>query len=221
MSKKLILTVLAAALIVVIIGLVSSIYSARQTEEGSSEESIELHDEILILPSEMPDGISFEIPSGFTETASEYYDKYYVKNDASVIVTGDTLPNYNQSLEDFTAGVKEQYEQTADHFRLLSEESATISGVPCRLLEFTYDIVGSESAQSMECTTAIMIRGGKVYILTCKSHLDTYSGYRNVFRRMIETIKLTDPGAEPQQEAPAQDDVSGQNPVQTEPEAAQ
>ena len=208
MSKKIILTLIAALAIVLLIGVISAFTGKKAPAEESSAEMLDLHDEMIIMPSVMPDGIVFDVPAGFTETASEFYDKYFVKNDASVIVTGDTLPNYNQTLDSFVDGVKEQYQQTAEHFRLLSEESPTISGIPCKLLEFTYDIVGSDSAQSMECTTLITIKSGKVFIFTCKSHLDTYAGYRNVFRKMLESIKFEDPAKTdlPQQTAPVSSD---------------
>ena len=195
MAKKLILTLMAAALVVLVIGLISAYAGGKETGEESSEAAQALQDELLIVPSSMPDGITFEIPAGFTETASQFYDKYYVKNDASVIVTGQMLPDYNQTLDSFVAGAKSQYQQTAEHFMLLSEETVQLDGTPCRVLEFTYDIVGSESAQQMECTTAFAINAGTVYIITCKSHKDTYNGYRNVFRKMLESVRLTDPNA--------------------------
>lgn len=193
MSKKLIATILAILGVTVLIAVISAASSNRESaaEESSSAAEVVAGTEMLIIPSEMPEGITFEVPAGFTETSSPYYDKYYILNDASVIFTGDTLPDYNQTAESFAEGVKQQYEQTADNFRLLSEETVQLTTLSGKLLEFTYDIVGSESSQSMECTTAIFVKNGKVYLITCKSHQDTYSGYRNIFRRMIESVVIT------------------------------
>lgn len=200
MSKKLVVTVMAILGVTLLIALISAV-SGRETAEDSVPDSgIEIADEVLIVPSVMPEKISFELPAGFTETASKFYDKYYVMNDASVIVTGDTLSDYNQDVDSYAAGVRQQYEQTADGFRLLSEETISLSGLQGRLLEFTYDIVGQEATQAMECTTAIFIKNGEVYLITCKSRQETYSGYRNAFRRMLETVAIADESDAPQAE---------------------
>lgn len=189
MSQKLIITLIAAAAVVLLIALISGLRGGKQEGSESSAEALE-STEIMIVPSEMPEGISFELPAGFTETASQYYDKYYVLNDASIIVTGDTLANYNETAAGYAENVKKQYEATAENFRLLAEEDVNTDGMTGRLLEFTYDISGAERTQAMECTTVIFIRGGKVYLLTCKSYQENYPAYRSGFRRMAESVRI-------------------------------
>lgn len=189
MSKKLLITALAIALVCMLIAVITALTRSGGEEEESSAEVIE-GTEILVVPSEMPSGITMNLPPGFTETASDRYDKYFILNDASVIVTGDTLPDYNQSAEEYAKGVKEQYQQTADNFQLRDEETAQITNVPAVILEFTYDITGESAVQPMQCTTAILVKYGKVYIITCKSHADTFSTYRGSFRQMIDSIEI-------------------------------
>lgn len=191
MSKKLLVTIIAILGVMLLIAMLSA--AGRQTAEDSAEDSeITAGTEMLVVPSEMPEKISFEIPAGFAPTASKYYEKYYVLNDASVIVTGDKLPDYNQTVDSYTEGVKQQYEQTADSFRLLSEETIALSGLTGKLLEFTYDIVGQDATQAMECCTAIFVKNGEVYLITCKSRQETYAGYRNSFRKMLESVVIAD-----------------------------
>ena len=191
MSRKLLLTLAAAILLVV---LIAGISAATRKQESTAEESSEAvsEEQIIIVPSAMPERISFEVPAGFTETASASYDKYYVMNDASVIVTGEDLKIYGQNVKTYGESVKEQYAQTADDFELISEETTAVSGVDCCLYEFTYAIKNTDASQGMQCITAVMIKDERVYIMTCKSHRENFPVYRQSFRKMIETIKIAD-----------------------------
>ncbi|MBR5362512.1 MAG: hypothetical protein IK134_04220 [Oscillospiraceae bacterium] len=191
MSQKLLITLAAAITLVILIAGISSLTHKHNT---SSEESSEIVSgtEMIIVPSEMPERISLEVPAGFTETNSQYYEKYYVCNDASVIVTGEDLTIYGQDVKTYSEDVKAQYQNTADDFLLLSEEDTAVDGVDCRLFEFTYAIKGDGVSQEMQCMTAVIIKDERVYIVTCKSHRDTFMNYRQPFRKMLESIRIAD-----------------------------
>lgn len=188
-SKKILLPILLIAAVGILIA-VLTVLSGHDTAEAESSAEESALSEVIVVPSEMPTRISLQTPSGFTETASDYYDRYYVREDASIIVTGEELSAYGVDAEAYAASVKEQYAMTADNFVLLSEEGVMAADVPCKLLEFTYDIVGAERTQAMECLTAVLVKDDFVYLITCKSHQDTYSNYRGAFRQMIDQVQI-------------------------------
>ena len=193
MSKKL-LTALLVALLVVLAMAVVMLLLPRGTKapaESSAEDSLE-EAEVLIVPSDMPDGIELDVPDTYEEVTSEYYKKYYKRNDASIIVTGEKMEFSYAEVDSYTDSVILQYQEAVEDFQLISDEEIQISGDKARLLEFTYAIVGSEDRQDFECTTAVMMRGDRVYLVTCKSRLDTYEKYREEFRMILNSIRLSD-----------------------------
>lgn len=193
MSKKVIVSVLLTALFILLfILLLSAGLKRRSRDAGSSTELIPDQTQIVIVPSEMPSRISLQVPPGFTETASEYYEKYYVKNDASIIITGEKITITGALLEDYVSDIKAQYERTADAWQLQQEEMRTINGVPCVILEFTYAIIGDNVRQDMGCTTAVMLKDDRAYIVTCKSRAETYAAYVAQFRSAISSIVIAD-----------------------------
>lgn len=195
MSKKLLTALLVAVLVVLAMAVVMMIMTVprvvKAPAESSAEESLE-DAGMLIVPSDMPEGITIEVPDTYEEAASEYYKKYYVKNDASIIVTGEKMEFSYAEVDSYTDSVILQYQEAVDDFQLVSDEDIEISGSKARLLEFTYAIVGSEDRQDFECTTAVMMRGDRVYLVTCKSHYDTYPNYREEFRMILNSIRLSD-----------------------------
>ena len=191
MSKKTLIAAISAVFILLMIGILAAAVrkSSKTAEESaSSEEELE---QIVIIPSEMPVNISLPIPGGFTETSSPYYDKYYLMNDASIIVTGEDLVIPGQSIDDYASSMLRQYEKTADEFTLLSM-GETPSGAPCRLIEFTYALVGEDVRQDFQCLTAVLMKDDYVYIVTCKSKRETFANYRGAFLSMIGKITISD-----------------------------
>ena len=191
MSKKLLITVAAAIILVV---LIAGISAETHKNETAAEESSALKSgsEMIVVPSEMPEGITMQMPAGFTETTSPYYDKYFICDDASVIVTGEPLTIYGQDVRTYGESMKQQYQDTADDFLLLSEENTSVANADCCLYEFTYAIKGEDVTQEMQCLTAVVIKNERVYIVTCKSRRETFMKYRQPFRKMIESIQIAD-----------------------------
>ncbi len=194
MSKKLMITLAAAMALVLLIAGISSITRKNKTQEEESS-VLTTGTEMIIVPSEMPEGINMQVPAGFTETNSPYYDKYFICNDASVIVTGEPLTLYGMDVKTYGESMKQQYREAADDFTLLSEEDTVVSEADCCLYEFTYAIKGEDAVQEMQCITAVVIKDERVYIVTCKSHRENFMNYRQAFRKMIESIQIT--GASP------------------------
>ncbi len=195
MSNKIILVALLVVLGAALIAGIVALQGKKQQSEDSAESSAAAVTEMLVVPDSIPERFSFEPPQEFSETASKYYTKYYVLNDASIIVTGEPLTIYGETLEDYAKSVKSQYEETADNFMLYSEEDVRISGMDSKVYEFTYDIGTGDEAQSMECTTAVFVQGDEAFIMTCKSRKENYTNYRSAFRRAIESVKIADKNA--------------------------
>lgn len=195
MSQKLFSAILILVLIAAVIAGITVLRRMQPAEEESSAE-IQQATEALVIPSEIPGRISFEVPSMFEETSSRYYDKYYVCNDASIIITGEEIQFYGVTLDDYAKNVRSQYEDTADSFRIISEESVKINDQDCRLIEFTYAINGSSESLTMQCMTAIFLSEEESFILTCKSHADSFQNYRAAFSRAIESVKITSKSGE-------------------------
>lgn len=192
-GKKILIALLAVVLVFTV--LIAGIGMRNRTgkEESSDETSNAIVTDIIIVPSEMPSHITFEIPPGFTETTSQYYDKYYIRNDASIIVTGETLTIGGMRLDEYTNEVKKQYESTADAYTLLGDDQITLNGeLPCRVLQFSYAIIGENVRQDMQCITAVLLKDDFAYIITCKSKRETAGVYHSAFLRTIESIRIED-----------------------------
>ncbi len=192
MTKKTVIVILTALLAFLMIGaLAASIRNKNSKPQNSSSVTDEMFQDVII-PSEMPVNISVPIPAGFQETQSERYDKYYIREDASIIITGEELAIHGQKLADYTNNtVLRQYEKSADDFHLISNTDYA-SGAPCRILEFTYALIGEDVRQDYQCITAVLLKDDYVYIVTCKSKKETFFAYRGVFLSMIGKISIAD-----------------------------
>ena len=215
MYKKLLTALLVLVIVVLAMALLILVIPRNKRTAGTESSAESLADtEMLVIPDSMPEGISFSIPEGFTETSSRFYQKYYVKDDASIIVTGEQMEFGVPNVNDYTQKVLAQYEETAEDFQLTSDEEFTVSGTPAHLLEFTYAISGDETRQEFGCTTAIMIYDDRSYLITCKSRIENYANYREYFRMMMNTVQLTDvPDRNPEEvpsEAAAETAVSAE-----------
>lgn len=200
MSQKytaaIIILLVVMLLLAICLGIAGKQKNKNNTESSAAEPAVTLSSEQLIVPSSMPERFSMQLPSGFTETGSEYIDKYYVRNDASIIVTGEKIVIPGELLDNYTADMKKQYEQTADEFQMVKEETLTLeSGLTCNIMEFSYAIVGTDVRQNMRCITAVLLKDNRSYIVTCKSRAETFGGYYQDFRAAIKSIRIADEDA--------------------------
>lgn len=224
MMKKLLIALLVALAVVLLMAVITIFFpNGGRGEESSAAESL-AETEMLIIPSDMPAGISMSVPKGFSETSSQYYTKYYVKDDASVIITGEDMSLRYAEIDYYTQTVIDQYKESVDDFHLISDEVVTVSDTRAHLLEFSYAIVGGDERQDFKCTTAVMIKNENAYLVTCKSHAETYQNYREIFRMALSTIELSDP-AEGTEAPAAENSVQNEEsvpemnaPAETKPE---
>ncbi|MBQ5335620.1 MAG: hypothetical protein J6Z45_06705 [Oscillospiraceae bacterium] len=190
----------AAIIVLLVLMLLTAIYmgiagkrSAKNKNESSVSPAVTLSSEQLIVPASMPERFSMQLPAGFTETGSAYIDKYFVRNDASIIITGEKILIPGEQLDPYAEDMKKQYAESADEFQLVKEETIALdSGVSCKVLEFSYALLGENARQDMRCITAVLIKDNRSYIVTCKSRAETFGGYYQDFRQAIKTIRIAD-----------------------------
>lgn len=207
-SKYVIIVVAIAALVLLGMGIVKTA-QRNNGGESSGEESSTVVTEVTDAPMRIPSRLHMPVPDGFSETSSELYEKFYIRNDASVIVSGGMQPGIGAQLESCIADVKKNYEAIADEYTLLSEDIISVGDMPCGLLEFTYAIVATDAKQSMQCLTALFVKDDYVYVITCKSRPETFGSYRETFRKTIEAVTIDDI------EIPANAVVQGETPLTT------
>ena len=206
MSNKLLTALILVSLVVLMVGIIfAAAGGKRRTEESSASGEISYaQTENIIVPSVMPEQFQFQVPSGFTETASEAYNKYFVCRDASIIVTGEKLVITGEQLDHYVDGMLSQYQRTADQFELIKRENLLVDNIPCRILHFRYAIVAPDAKQDMESLTGVLIKDNKTYIVTCKSHAETFAGYMSLFREAIKSIRIADSASVPMTAATSQ-----------------
>lgn len=191
-SNKVLTAVLVILLAAVAIGIFTIAAKKRAPGEESSAESLSETSQIAFVPSLMPTRITLQLPPGFSATSSEAYDIYYVLRDASIIVTGEKIVIGGEQVEHYAETVLEQYRKTADNFQLMKQEQFDVNGVQCVTVQFRYDIVAPDAKQGMECMTGILIKDNRSYIITCKSHVETFAGYMDAFRSAIRSAVIAD-----------------------------
>ncbi len=199
MSNKFLTAAVVILSVVMIVGAV--VLLARKNKPQETESSAELSEpaqtEIVIVPATMPERFTMTVPNGFTETSSERFDKYYIHDDASIIVTGEKIVISGELLGDYVEDMKRQYAETADDYKLISEKIIEVDGVECRLLEFRYAIKAADERQGFGCLTGVLIKDDFVYIITCKSHEETFAAYADDFRKAIRTVVIKPAESEP------------------------
>ena len=196
MSKSMILVLMFALIALLAVGAVAaSKGGGRRGGNDSSSSSLDSlpSSEIVITPSQIPSRIHVQIPGDFTETSSDAYDKYFIKNDASIIITGEEQPGIGGQTEQYTEQVKQMYEQTADEFSLIKDEPEKVNDYMGHILEFTYAIIGKDTRADMQCMTAIFVKDDYIYVITCKSRRENYSNYRENFSQVIKSVTIDDP----------------------------
>lgn len=201
MSNKILTAAVVALLVIIVVAAAALLTRNRnpQEAESSAELSEPAQTEMIVVPSRMPERLKLTVPNGFTETSSERFDKYYIRDDASIIVTGEKIVIGGELLGDYVEGMKQQYAQTAEDYHLDSEKIITVDGVECRLLEFGYALAGENFRQEFGCLTGVFIKDNYVYIITCKSRSETFAANVADFRKTIQSAAVT-----PEESAPVQ-----------------
>ncbi len=161
--------------------------SSTETTAPADESSI------MIIPSTYPEEVTINIPTGFSERSSQYCNKFYARDDATILVDKEPQIIQGIRLDEYKENAKKIYQETAVNYTLLSESEEVINSRPAFLLEFTYDIPAEERTQTMHALVVLFMIDNNAYAVTCKSFDEHFIGYRNVFNMALASIKIAEP----------------------------
>ena len=126
-----------------------------------------------------------EIPERFTTTSSEFYEEYYICEDASIIVTQDWSGAPYSSVYDYAIDALTEYQNITTELELLHNEQVEANSVTVQTLEFNSVIGEGDDVLRMTCMTGYLPDPDSMDIITCKCSTENYEGYRSDFLSVI------------------------------------
>lgn len=138
---------------------------------------------------ELPDGLQFTVPDGFSAQSSDMYEEYYVKDDASIIITEEPLEAGYDTAKAYADRAIEQYTAATDTFTLLANAPLDRTDADGRTLEFSYTISVSDHTFSFCSLTGYLLTEDTAYIITCKAKEETFAAYKPAFETCISGAK--------------------------------
>lgn len=133
----------------------------------------------------LPD-LFVSIPEGYEETSSRFYEKFYIKDDATIIITEDNEKG-SLSAKDYSADALNQYEKITKTLDILGTDTVYAGQYEVQLLEFTYTVEGDE--EPMTTMVGYCGDGFTMYIITCKCSAANYQQHREEFLTVIRSQK--------------------------------
>ncbi len=153
--------------------------STQDAQESTAETTVPVY---KALP--LPD-LYVEVPEHFETTSSEFYEEYYICEDASIIMTQDMKGAPYSSVYDYATSALAEYQKVTSELELLNMEQVQAGNAAVQLMEFTYTIGDEEASISKTCMVGYLTDTRSMYIITCKSDLETYDTYRDDFLTVI------------------------------------
>ncbi len=153
--------------------------SGKESSESEPEKNI-----YKALP--MPE-LYLEIPEDYTVTSSDFFEEYYVKDDASIIVTEDTAGPF-ENLHDYTITALVKYQEMASELEVLHQDKIETRAAAVEYLEFTYTIGEGEDAVSRTTMVGYCTDTQSMYIITCKCDVETYDQHREEFLQVLSSV---------------------------------
>ncbi len=152
---------------------------------GSSEEREPQQTVVVYQALPLPD-LHINVPDGFEETSSRFYDKFYIQNDATIIITEDKDAGV-KSARDFCVDALTKYEKMTKSLDVLGDSVVYADNLAVQILEFTYIV--EEGDDPMTCMTGYLGTDGTMYIVTCKCKAENYEAHRSEFLAVMQSIK--------------------------------
>ena len=151
--------------------------------EGGENTAETLESIVVYKALPLPD-LTVEIPEGYEEVSSQFYEKFYKKDDATIIITEDNERGA-MSVRDFSVDALTQYQSVTHSLDMIGDE-VTLAGImTCRILEFTYTI--EEGDAPISSMVGFASDGSTMYIITCKCNAENYESHRGEFKTVIQS----------------------------------
>ncbi len=131
--------------------------------------------------------LHINIPERFQTTSSEFYKEYYICDDASIIITEDTADAPYSSVYDYAIKAIVEYEKITSEFTLLDNQMLHEDDTAIQVMEFSYTLGEGEDSVSKNCMVGYLTDRNSMYIITCKSDVDTYADFREDFLTVIRS----------------------------------
>lgn len=170
---------------ILVLLIVSAVFLTGCTLPGKESSESELAKNIYkALP--LPE-LYLEIPENYTVTSSEFCEEYYVRDDASIIVTEDTAGPF-ENLHDYTIAALVKYKELASELDVLHQDKIETGEATVEYLEFTYAIGEGEDAVSRSTMVGYCTDTQSMYIITCKCDVETYDQHREEFLQVLSSV---------------------------------
>ena len=151
--------------------------------EGGENTAETLESIVVYKALPLPD-LTVEIPDGYEETSSQFYEKFYKKDDATIIITEDNEGG-KKSVRDFSAEALLEYQKVTHSLDMIGDETVLAGHMTCQILEFTYTI--EEGDAPISSMVGFAADGSTMYIITCKCNAENYESHRGEFKTVIQS----------------------------------
>ena len=158
--------------------------SAKNTESEPTQIPVY---EALPLPD-----IKLDIPEGYETTSSELCEEFYVKDDASIIITEDKNGPFD-STYDYSIRALAQYQNLATTLEVSGNEVMQGANTSVQTLEFRYTF-GDNAEGDLTALIGYATDGQSMFIITCKSNTVTYEQHKEEFAAVMRSLMLTTTG---------------------------
>jgi hypothetical protein len=157
-----------------------------QSQTSSEEQITETVNVFQALP--LPD-LYIEIPEDYQKTSSQFYQEYYVKDSASIIVTEDASQKDYPSNRDFAINALSQYKQTTKSLNYIGEDWIQSGNYKVYVLEFSYIV--ADDVPEMTSYIGYVTDGDSMYIITCSAHSEDYPNHKDEFKQVLGSVRIT------------------------------
>ncbi|MBD5143253.1 MAG: hypothetical protein HDT22_06545 [Ruminococcus sp.] len=132
-----------------------------------------------------------DIPENYQKTSSEFYQEYYICDDASIIITEDTREKQYISAYDYSVQALLEYRNMTSSLELLSSDAIPSNqDFTIQTLEFNYTIGDDDDSAKLTCFVGYLTEGSSMYIITCKANTDTYQNHKEEFLSVMHSAVI-------------------------------
>ena len=165
--------------------LLAALLSLTGCAAGANGETTAETQETMIVYKALPlPDLTVNIPEGYEETSSRFYDKFYIKDDATIIITEDNEKG-DMPPRDFSVDALTQYQKLTNSLEMIGDSTTLAGDQIVQILEFTYTIEAGD--QPISTMVGYSTDGRTMYIITCKCDAENYTAHREEFLTVIQS----------------------------------